>query len=230
MSVNKQHISNNRGFTIVELMISLTVLAVILLMTTVILIQINAIYNKGINAAKLQNATRTVTADVQSAIQFSGAAVSLPNSRTYGSITVNSICIGTVRYSFVSDRELGVDGGLPAPGNVTPHVLWRDNIRADASCTPLDLSQDPVKTNSDSAEWPTVYSQGYEMAPDHVRLAKFSIAALAPGSNINNVSVWMVFGDTDLLDSTTHTKCLGNTGTQFCASSNLTTVVTKRTN
>lgn len=158
-------LKSNAGFTIVELMIALSVLSVILVTTTIILIQIGALYSKGVNQADLQNANRTVVADISGQLQFSGkvpnycqlnAAVAAPtvanttcyaNTHDYANAadgtteTVYSYCISNVRYSYTLNRELGTDS-TRSPKQITPHVLWRDTLTTNAStCPTMDITQ-----------------------------------------------------------------------------------------
>lgn len=219
---------SEQGFTIVELMIALSVLSVILVMGTVIMINIGALYTKGINQARIQNATRTVVADVSSSIKYGGKPP-LPscgvgggtgrwgcvvggasgNVKTFSGVEVHALCVGTARYSFTLDRPLEV-GSLP-------HVLWRDVRASDGQCTPLDLTKDnPGGTSS------------IELMPEHAQLTRFSINE--PVSGTYNIEVYMALGPVDLIkkDSTTgHVNCSGMVGTQFCATSELNTSVTR---
>jgi len=231
--------NSQAGFTIIELMIALSVLATILVMTTVILIQINALYDKGINSAKLQNSARTLTADIQASIQFSGSDVRYPSPlpyKTFGSSSLKAyaVCVGDTRYTYVLDHELGTDTALSSPGNVTLHVLWRDKLKSStAACVPLNITDpiDPTKVTADdsSIEGFGNTSTGYEMVPIHVRLGSFNIVPV--GASTYSVAIDMAYGDTDLLSSTTSPyQCKGTNGSQFCATSALNTVVTRRLN
>lgn len=214
-----------QGFTIVELMVALSILSTILVMSTVILIQIGALYSKGVNSANLQNATRGVVADVSASLQYTADSlvIGIPNT-TYFPATavtpaasVNVYCIGTTRYSYVLGRELGTDQGT-SPSTMTQHVLWRDTMKDPSDpCTPLPLN---TASPTDSSS-----TGGYEMLGDHMRLTNFIITSTA--SRVYSVSVNTAFGDSDLLNSS-QTNCRGVTGDQFCATSQITTVVTQR--
>ena len=240
------------GFTIVELMIALSVLSVILVMTTVVLIQIGALYVKGVNAANLQNTSRIIVADVSASLQFSGnapasctvngagtscdanpptgASYTNPQSYTTGSVSVSvhAFCIGTVRYSYVLDSEQGTDNAAnsvtgTAAGAVTPHVLWRDIILPNTPCQPLDLSQTTVP-NTDGTP-----SGGYDMASDHMRLTRFKIWPPA-GDSSYGIDVWMAYGDSDLVNTSAsgQSTCSGGAGTQFCSVSQISSAVRGR--
>lgn len=213
--------SSPQGFTIIELMIALSVLSVILIASTIILIQIGVIYTKGNNAASLQNAARSVQDDAAAAIRFGGFGP-VPVSQVEGGLTVNAICIGPVRYSFVLNKELGLDS---ATGQTTYHVLWRDT-RNDPTggCAPVagfDQPGDPGGGDSNN--------DGYEMAASHTRLSKFDITPDPTVVGTYNINIWMEYGDSDLLNLTTNPpSCKGGNGEQFCAVSNLTATATNR--
>ncbi len=224
-----------------ELLIAMAILSIILVMSTVVLIQVGNLYSKGVNAANLQNASRTIAADIASSLQFSGAAPQIcaapaqddptcPNQSTSKTIQgdppgsplpIYSVCIGTTRYSYALNRELGTDS---ANGFITPHVLWRDTLNnSNDLCSPLDLTQSTPTDGSSKGD-------GYEMAPAHTRLGRFKVTRVAGTSNIHTVDVWMDYGDSDLLNIATDgsATCQGGQGTQFCSTSQISTTLTGR--
>ena len=150
MKIKHTTIRSTQGFTIVELMISLAALAIILTMGTVIITQIGALFVKGLNAANLQNTSRTIAADITGSIQFTTdkvvlcsdasqlncqAATGAPPTDTPA---INSICVGSTRYSYILNSENGTDD---TTGKTTPHVLWRDTISTpDRKSTRLNSS------------------------------------------------------------------------------------------
>lgn len=243
-----------QGFTIVELMIALSVLSVILVTTTIILTQIGALYSKGVNSADLQNATRTVVADISGQLQFSGK---VPNGCTpvtttcyasthdYHNSTDNtnekvySYCISNTRYSYVLDRELGTDSSKTTAHpdtTVTPHVLWRDTLTTDAStCPTMDITQSDPATGTcynaaGSTPCLTKGDTGYEMLGNHMRLVRFNIQQASGSDGIYGVDVWTAFGDSDLVqaDGSGRPICAGGAGTQFCSTATITTQLTGR--
>lgn len=243
---------NSRGFTIIELMIALSVLSIILVMSSVILINIGAIYSKGVNIASLQNANRNIVADISQAIQFGGTApkacgppapLNLSYCSTADDAGVHSFCVDTTRYSFVMNRELGDDSGdpnsVPPKAAVsTQHVLWRDTMKsADDPCTPLKILT--LSDNDLSNDASSVAGTGYEMAPNHTRLTRF-YTQVNPATGIYSVSVWMAHGDSDLvidnfgknstdgLNTPLTPSCKSGSGSQYCAVSNIDTQVTRR--
>lgn len=241
---------NPAGFTIIELMIALSVLSVILVMTAIILIQISSLYTKGINQANLQNDTRSVMADVTAGLQFSGQPADcytvypsgLPvgtpgftcysQSQNLNGATVYSLCIGNIRYSYILDREIGTDPYAPGGAQTTWHSLWRDTLKDTKNCNPLDINQ-----NTNAIADGETLSPGYEMLGQHMRLIRFWVSPVSTtaGVTVYKVDVWTAFGDSDLLSAedplhpTTLPTCSSNQGTQFCAVSELSSYVTSRT-
>lgn len=228
------------GFTVVELMISLTILSTILLMSTMVLINIGSLFSKGINAANLQNANRNVSSDISSTLQFSGnnpsscvietgtyCATGVILAATPQQANVYSICIGTTRYSFIMNRALRTDSADPA-NSPRPHVLWRDRMKTPANCPPLQINDNTILADSNTD---TTYGNGYEMYPDRVRLTKFKIKETAPNSGVFSIDTFAAFGDTDLLtavDPQGNTNCITGFGQQYCGTSRLNVSVSRR--
>ncbi|HSX36787.1 MAG TPA: type II secretion system protein [Patescibacteria group bacterium] len=201
-----------KGFTIVELMVALSILSTLLVMSTVILIQIGKLYTKGVNEAATQNAARDIINDLSSQLQLSGNA---PDNDTPG-----VKCIGNQRYTFNLNHKLVTP---PATGNYVIHVLWRDTIGDNGPCVPVDLTQ---ATPGDTHTLP---NSGVEMVPLNARLTDFSITP-----NQNNtyaIRVTVAYGDDDLVQfDSTHdiTTCSSGVGTEFCAVSSLNITVARR--
>lgn len=238
---------SQQGFTIVELMIALSVLSTLLVMATVLMIQIGSLYSKGVNQANLQNATRNLSHDITTALQFSGAAPPAcaqtpvttchsistdpahPNPVNYSGLVIYAYCINNTRYSYVMNREHGDDNSF-SPVQHTEHVLWRDTMKSNATCYPLDLTQGLPNDGN------TVAGTGYEMMPNHMRLTRFKTVESAPGSGIYSVDIWTAYGDSDLVKVDTsdnpatagQPSCQGGAGTQYCALAKISTTVARR--
>lgn len=226
------------GFTIVELMISLSVLSVLLLMSTLTLIGIGRLYSKGINEAATQNTTRNITNNLASQLQLAGSnPVINPSGQSV-------ICIGAQRYTYQLGHEL--------TNTPNDHVLWHDTMTSTSGCSALSLNGNtPGAGNPD-----VVPGSGSEMMAVHMRLTDFSVAA-ATGSNYQLI-VGVAFtsggssGNDDLLcnrnappdcdTAGTSTnghlmshvpgtiQCKGGLGSEYCAVSFLSTNVGRRLN
>jgi prepilin-type N-terminal cleavage/methylation domain-containing protein len=216
---------NNQGFTIIELMIALSVLSVLLVMASAILIRIGNLYTKGVNTANLQNTTRTISADVSSGIQVSDNSISRIDSGG-----ASAYCIGATRYSFIQDKEHGTD----YDGTTTDHVLWRDTLQVPtASCQPINFA--------DIANDHSSLGDGYEMMPEHMRIVNFTVqksnAVALSGHNAYEINLWIAYGDSDLVqtfdaipadDTTEQANCKGDSGTQFCAVAHIDAITTQK--
>lgn len=219
---------NSQGFTLVELMVALSILATILIMSTVIMMQISRWYSKGVNSASVQNATRNITADITSALQFSGATpianAGSPQSFGGTNMQVGALCLGKVRYTFVIDRKLGTDHSTTPP-TVTHHVLWRDTMSTSASCNPLNLTTSGVPNDANT----NAAIGGYEMVPGSTRLTQLELVETPAGSGLFRLTVGMAYGDRDLIIiNGGKASCRGDKGTEYCAASNAQTTVSRR--
>lgn len=207
-----------QGFTLVELMIALSILATLLVMSTVLLVNLGHLYTKGVNEAATQNTARNIVNDVSSQLQLSGSTVIVPPFVPNGT---NVVCLGSQRYTYTLNHKLV---NPPASGNNVIHALWRDTMNSGASCTALDLS---AATPKDSA---TVRDSGSELLPVNTRITDFKIND--NGNNTYSILVTVAYGDDDLVnyDATNDTTgCSGDVGTEYCAVSSLNVTVLRRT-
>ena len=245
MQIPKTTKHKQSGFTIVELMISISVLSVILLIVTLGIIQISKTYYKGIIQSSTQQTARTILDDVSQSLQFDSVK-NLPESPVGGTgILVSdgstykpkAYCIGQkTRYSYILGYQLSTTKNVPANPNYTRHGLWKDGY--SVACSPLNLSS----ANASGAPLYTTLG-GHELLGQNMRLTRFTIEPVKVGSVDSNtlykISITVMYGDDDLFDKSSGTsetqmqgwKCTSSAGvfaTAFCAKSELTTVVGKR--
>jgi prepilin-type N-terminal cleavage/methylation domain-containing protein len=200
------------GFTIIELLIATVVVSVILLLTTVLLINIGNLYYKGVNKSKVQNNTRLIADDVAERIKDSTVAP-VNNSAKYGAmsaqVTVMATCIGNIRYSYALNMQIGTQ---------IPHVLWRDDLNTDGNCTPVDIT-DTVTSK------PSIAGQavdGIELMDPNSYLSQFSVDNTASPYQI---IVGVNYGTPNQV---TNNICNPGSDNQFCATSTATTYATPR--
>lgn len=230
---------NNKqsGFTILELMIATSVFSVILLVGSMMLLQIGKMYYRGVNSARAQEVSRNVVEDISRKIQFTPATIS-SDTANFGGVDVTSYCVGTTRYSFVTNLMVVAEGANPADGTVA-HGLWKD-VNPDSSnnsCTALDI----VTTQPASGE---------ELLSENMRIGEFCVGnkeIIAPavknpssmcevsagqGDQFGGVSIniRVLFGESDLIRYADGIAvgCGTQTGSQWCASSQLKTQVFRR--
>ncbi len=221
---SRQQSLDQKGFTIIELMIASGVLATILLIVTVVMIGIGNLYYKGISQARVQDDTRTIIDEVTNNLRLSGGSLA---TDTWAANNEEGYCIGNVRYTYVLNVQIGKPP--PAGGPVYKHVLWKDVNPTPGSCDigSIDLTQD------------TPSGGGTEMIAPYSRLTVFCIGASVSASNcpygsISNSSpfpltVGVAYGEDDLLTLNGYdTQCKGHTGDRFCSTARLKTTAVQR--
>jgi len=225
------------GFTIIELMIATSVLAVLLLVSSVVMIEIGNLFEKGINVTNLQNDSRNIISDISSSIEFSGTQMS-SNSYPYSysgstnKVIVYSECFGNDRYSYVL--------GFPPSG--WPHTIWKDVMQTQGSCDPLNIG---LSTPSCSGYTPggcvnSLAGTGSELAGTNMHIVSLNVI---PYSNqLYAVNLDMVLGQQTLFETNKITGklitdpynnnyvCSNDIGQQYCASSALSSLAVERLN
>jgi len=167
------------------------------------------VYYKGVTETNVQNTARSIMDTVAQAIQFGGGTITDTVASPVAG-TSYDFCINNQEFSY----RLGykqVDG---APGvNETNHSLMARTVAACSSPTGQDLSGAVT---------------GRELLAPNMRLANMVVKNVGP--SLYQVQVRVVYGDDDLLNNptTTAAACKGVAGRQFCAVSDLSTVVISR--
>lgn len=235
MKYHRSHLDQQRGFTIVELMVATLVFSVILVVVTTGVIQITRKYYKGITATDTQTTARHIMDAISQSIQFDGGDILAATSPMSG-----RTCIGQQAYDFQIGQQ--VSNSPTAGPDMQGHHALTFSSSVPAPCLP----------GSD----PTVgFAAGTELLSPHMRLGTFSVSPLS--NNFYMVSVTVIYGDVDQLCSptfaSTHTnhggcntnlvpvlgnipdfvnspdiRCKIESGSQFCAVSALSTIVQQR--
>ena len=226
--------SVHAGFTIIELMIAISVLAMILLLTTMGIVRIGEGYYRGITQANTQQVARSVLDSVSQNIQFSGGDPTGPYSGSPGGgVTVKSSCIGKQRYSYILGYQQ--TDTTSSANSTAKHTLWKDDLTG-ISCVPLNIGTAPPVIIGGTDD-PGALDSGRELLGRNMRLTNFTIAIVPGSSTLYNVAVTVMYGDDDLIDKTggipnmPNWQCKPSNGlisASFCAKSELTTTVGKR--
>ena len=204
---------SSKGFTIIELLIATSVFSIILLVLASGLIEIGRLYYKGVISSKTQETARVIAEDIGRSIQFSGGQVS-PLVTTGG---INSYCVGGRRYSFklnvqTKDKPAIVHGLLVdnPTSDCVASITGGPGVAQDFT-TPLDKSEELLGVN--------------------MRLSDLVISQVGT-TNLYTVRVYVTYGDDDLLSDKMLPAgldtCNTGSGSQFCATSILNTIVEKR--
>ena len=218
----------SHGFTIIELLVATAVFSVILVVITAGIMLFTRDYYKGMVQANTQNVTRNIVNVIGQAIQFSPLMTTYPGwPAVQSSGAIQGYCINNVLYGYVLGEELNGSGTYNAAkvlafdGNKTCSQSLRANLASDYE----------------------------EMMGQHMRLVKFNVSLIPGTTDSYQIDVKVAYGEDDLLCSPSsvpnscnssgpmpgvadYTKddlqCKGHTGSQYCAVSELNTVVKKR--
>lgn len=243
MRINNQ---NQKGFTLIELMIATAVFSLIMLIVTVSVIYISNIYVRGNIESNTQDAARSVITTVARDIEFnkSGSVIINQNANNW------YYCIGNDLYVFNLDKEIS---NLTGP-EYSPHALLVFNNTpcpspVTAPCFINALSSDSLTVSCGGGSY-----KATELLGNSMRLGQFNVVPCGTlctqGSYI--ITVTVAYGDDtapgdygslhstpadrSLVDNYNGTSSWGykyycddvSFGGQFCAVSSLTTLVYSR--
>lgn len=96
---------NNKGFTIIELMVATAAFSVILLIASVSVIQIGKLYYRSILQSRTQETVRKISDEISQSIQFA-------NGTKRNSSNPNQFCIGDTRYSYTINQTVVDDSTI----------------------------------------------------------------------------------------------------------------------
>lgn len=196
---------NTTGFTLIELLIASAVFSVVLLLCASALIQIGRVYYKGITSAQTQEVSRSVMDEIARTIQFNGGPVIPPT----GGPNQYHFCVGDKTYTFLLDRQLKDN---PTQPDQRKNILV---VNTGGGC-----SAQPLESGAASPA-------SRELLGVNMRLSKLQITRIGL-TNLYEIELRVVYGDGDLLNSGRNGCGSGGPGTQFCAASELKTIVEKR--
>jgi hypothetical protein len=107
---------DNKGFTLIELMLAMTFIAVLLIAIAMTTIQISVIYTKGITLREVDQAGRSVTSELQRAIASSspfGVSDSAPGASNYVAWESGGrLCIGSYTYVWNYGENISSGAGI----------------------------------------------------------------------------------------------------------------------
>jgi prepilin-type N-terminal cleavage/methylation domain-containing protein len=117
---------NKKGFTLIELMIAMTFIAILLVAIAMTTVQISAIYNKGITLREVNQAGRAVSDELQRSISSSIPFEVTPKVDT-SPATLNSkyvvrngggrLCLGRYTYAWNYGKSIAHVSGAPSVYN-----------------------------------------------------------------------------------------------------------------
>ncbi len=211
--INK-HIKNQNseeGFTIVELLVAITIFALIMTAASAGLIQVGRMYYRTVIVSRTQNTNRALIDEVSRALQFSG---SRPTIVRDGSGQITRFCVGSARFTVAIDDGIVGDDSDPSS---TPYAVLRDP--ADPGCPLMDPT-DPVQMSATT-----------ELLSDNMRLTRFDVERVGSTDNYR-ITSRVLYGEEDIvedIDGDGQKVCrTGTIGVEFCAVSNLEATITRR--
>lgn len=133
---------NKSGFTIVELMIAISVFSVVIILASAALITVGRQYQFGVSKTKLLDASRELNQKIAQSIAYSGSTITPVSGLTGG---YSGVCIGDSRYIW---RQV--------PPNTNTSTGYLDTFRVQAlggsACSPGSINtnagENPLPTNT----------------------------------------------------------------------------------
>lgn len=221
-----RHEQKSAGFTIVEMMVALSVLAVMLLTVSMVVMRYNVQARRALTQSTAQTTARTIQAQATEWIQFTSSTGSLVLPG--GSTNSKAYCIGDVRISYILGRQ---------STSTNPNVLISDRT-GGTGCAGAGLNLESAVSVTPRTEH---VSKG-------MRLSRLAITEVSSGSGLYQINVRVVYGDDDLLCASGVVACNSNTtmtaaqiqanaanlqcktgaGSEYCAVSELVTTAKSR--
>ena len=103
---------NNKGFTIIELLIASGVFSFFLLILLFSFIQISRMFYKGVNMSNTQEATRTIVSSLTDDIRFAQSNPSTIQSSA-ANANIKYFCVADHRYRFILGNQIGYTNTNP---------------------------------------------------------------------------------------------------------------------
>lgn len=194
---------NQKGFTIIELLIASAVFSVVVLGATAMIIQMSRLYYKGIIVSRTQTATRDLIESISRPIQYESKSVAVMDRDG-----LYVLCVGSERYTFKIGAQQG--SGM--------HAAWKDTVATSNDCQ-----------NGPDVDLSNPATSGRDMLSDNMRIQNIEVAEVLPGApGLWNIKVTVIYGDDDLIDTATG-LCKGQiAGSQWCSRVTYETKVFKR--
>ncbi len=239
-------INNQRGFTIIELLIATTIFSVILLVATSGIIYLGRIFYKGISSSKTQEKVRSISEELNKSLQYSGA---VPVSVDRGP-TVKTLCMGDTRYYYsigttVDDpgASLNDNNNLGSVGLVAVRL---GEYKRDTPRGPIT----GINASSCSAcpgdRYSSCWLEKRQLLSKNMRLTEFDVKQFGqPSNNLWRTKIGIAYGDIDLFVKSdgnpisdaefkepakaSGARCMSSqSGGSFCAVSKLDTTLKRR--
>lgn len=208
---------NQKGFTILELMIAISVFTIAIMLITVGVMAIGRYYQQGATKAKLLTAAREIHSQFTQEVQYNGAdVVEQHNDVTISDVnyagTYDIVCIGNIRYLKSSDTT-------QTDPNYGEFIT--DNNGQDCASSTLNKPQQLLPVDSSNPSEP--YNSS--LAQD-TKVVQFDINT----SNPYTLTTRFVIGTRDMfVGNDYNNSCQSNIlDSEFCAVISLTSTVAQK--
>lgn len=209
---------NEKGFTIIELLIATSIFSVLLLIALAGFAGVGNLFYKGVAITQTQSATESALKDMAGNIQ-TASAVQLPVNTSAAGNGYWYFCAGGVRYTYLlqhSPIDASQDENLSL-GSSTNMALVKDILPSASSCAAPCVSACSVPFSPDAQE----------LLSGRMRLMRLDI--VGEGNQLYNINIVVAYGDDedfDNLDNPDTIACKGGLSDQkFCAVDSLSTSV-----
>ncbi len=220
--INKKLTSNNQGFTILELLIATAISSGAILLLMFGFLAMSNTYTKGLTVTETQNTARDILNTVSQAIQFGDQSTITGNIQPVSKSTSGWFCADNSIFVYTLGQTVASN-----PTTNSGHAL----IEQTGACP----------SGTFTADNPPYNTPEHELLGPNMELAGFNV--IAGADNTYQIDVHVIYGNTALLEGVAQpnggpnlyydvgsslVKCNGQAGQDFCASSDLQTVVEPR--
>lgn len=133
----------SRGFTLVELMLAMSFIAVLLISITMLIMHVTNQYTRGITLKNINSAGRVVSDDMQRTIQGSPPMRIQNNENFYNFASWGRLCLGTHTYVWNTGEGLAGDVEIPVWNRATAEGGEIRLVRVTDSGGALCVDQEP---------------------------------------------------------------------------------------
>lgn len=205
---------NKKGYTLIELMISISFFSLLLLMIIYGFVQINRSYTRGIVIKTIQESSRDVIEDISNTIRTStNVSFISPSYPTVGQSTRYRLCLDGVRYAWNQQNESKTTLEVSDERYITNETFSMVRMFDNGSCT----------DNIDKR-----YAE--EVLDNRAMIQHFEVKPVAGTNNSYRLVLTVsTKGTADLLKTYgVNATCDVKVGDQFCDVAKFNTVVTSR--
>jgi prepilin-type N-terminal cleavage/methylation domain-containing protein len=207
MQMNKQH-TDQKGFTIVELMLSTVIFSIVMLMVIFAMMHIGRTYTRSLVSARMQQQVDEMIYEISQDVKFEGGT--LVHYKPIGDGSVGVLCVGLKRYTYLLNEQRN---------DLQPHVMLYDQ---NDDCGLIAPAGANLSTLNQSAK---------DLVQSRTRLYKFEVSKLPSIADDSwRIDVGLAYGDDDQFnyDGSGRPICKSEVGSQNCKTAESTLLVTRR--